>query len=626
MFDNLFTPLTVNGTILKNRIVAAPTSDLFEEKAAGGAGMVIAGHAIVEPGRSSYASPAEPWLFSKYERETTHERVLKVHQAGARASIELFHAGATARTVDFAKGPCAYVREDGVEVRAMDEESMRETLDWYAQTASAARKIGFDAIFLHFGHGWLPAQFLSPLYNHRIDEYGGSLENRAKFPLRILETVRRAVGPRFPIDMRISASEWVPDSIDFADVLAFLKMAEKYLDMVQVSSGIDLNKVANVHCVTTNLEDEMVNLGWARQVKRAVDIPIGVVGAFLTADQADQAIARGDVDLVAFGRTLIADPDWPRKAEEGRPEDIMPCLRCSNCYHITSDHWNVGCSVNPRYHHEDFIPKSVGRAERPRRVVIVGAGPGGMRAAITASERGHEVTLIERDGELGGELRFIARESHKGEVVRLLDYYRTQVARHDIDVRLGTEATPELVASLEPDALVIAVGAREMVPPVEGIDNPKVLLATQAIESIDALGQHVVVLGGGSIGCEVALELAEKGRDVTVVERSGSLAANANSMYREALRQKFELHTNIHVALSASCTKVGDDVVSYEDATGTHEVAYDHMVVSTGLAPRIDLVESFFGICRNTTAIGDCTHPSSIMNATFEGHSFALSI
>lgn len=210
---------------------------------------------------------------------------------------------------------------------------MQETLDWYSRTVTSCRKIGFDAILLHFGHGWLPDQFLSPFYSHRSDEYGGSIENRARSPLRILEAVRDAVGPHYPVEMHISAYEWVEGSIEFPDVLAFSRMAERYVDMIQVSSGIDKN-------------------------------------------------------TVAFGRTLIADPDWPRKAMEGRPEDIVPCLRCNNCYHIASDHWNVGCSVNPHYHNESFVPKGIARANTGRNVVVLGAGPGGMRAAHALGDGG----------------------------------------------------------------------------------------------------------------------------------------------------------------------------------------------------------------------------------------------
>ena len=381
MFEHLFKPLGVNGMILKNRIIATPTGDDFEEKAMGGAALVIAGHAIVEPGRSSFASPDEPYAFSKYEREATRARVLKVHRGGAKASIEIFHAGQDARTVDYAKGPSAFIRSDGVEVKEMDESMMEETLNWYAETAVGAKKIGFDSIFLHFGHGWLPAQFLSPHYNHRTDVYGGTIENRCRFPLRILERVRNAVGSNYPIDMRISAYEWIDDSISFEDVMYFLKQAEKYIDTVQISSGIDKIFEANIHCITTNLEEEMPNLEWARSVKKELNIPVSVVSAVMTPDMAEEILEKGYVDMVAFGRSLLADPYWPKKAMQGHPEDIVPCLRCSNCYHISTDHWSVGCSVNPSYHHQDFVPpeRDIIKAKKAKYVVIIGGGPAGIK-------------------------------------------------------------------------------------------------------------------------------------------------------------------------------------------------------------------------------------------------------
>ncbi|MDO4466830.1 MAG: NAD(P)/FAD-dependent oxidoreductase [Bacillota bacterium] len=628
MFDNLFKPITINGMILKNRIVATPTGDDYEEKAMGGAALVIAGHAIVEPGRSSFASGDEPWIFSKYEREKTRERILKIHKGGAKASIEIFHGGAEARVKDYAVGPCSYVRKkDGVQVKGMSEEDMEETLKWYAETAASARKLGFDSIFLHFGHGWLPAQFLSPYYNKRSDEYGGSIENRAKFPLRILETVRNAVGNNYPIDMRISAYEWVENSISFEDVLAFLKMAEKYIDTVQISAGMDLVFEANVHCITTNLEEEMPNLKYAIEAKKQLNIPVSVVSAVLSAEMADEIIGKGYVDMVACGRTLLADPYWPRKAMENKGEDIVPCLRCSNCYHISTDHWNVGCSVNPRYHHQHFIPLKIEKAEETKNVVIIGAGPAGMKAAITAYDRGHKVTLIEKSDSLGGLLKVIEKEHHKIEIARLLKYYRAQIEKRDILVQLNTEATPDYVRTLNPDALLIAIGAQERILPIPGVDNPKVVLATKAILDPSQLGNKIAILGGGSIGCEIALELAEEGKEVHILEMTNILAGNANSLYREALRQKFLLHDNIHSHLNAACKEIKEEEILYLDKDGKQQaIPYDNLILSTGLVPQIKETESFYGICRNTVAIGDCIKPSSIMNANYEAYVNALNI
>ena len=628
MFDKLFEPITINGMTLRNRIVAAPTSDEFREKAEGGAALVIAGHTIVEPGRSSFASAAEPWLFEKYEREATHERVLACHRYGAKASIEIFHGGLHARVKDFAKGPCSFVRADGVEVKGMDRASMEETLSWYEKTCQGAKKAGFDSIFLHFGHGWLPAQFLSPFYNHRTDEYGGSIENRMRFPLEILARVREAVGPAYPIDMRISASEWVEGGILFEDMLTFLKESERYIDAVQISCGIDINKRANVHTVTTNLEDEMPNLAFARKAKEALHIPVGVVGAVLTPENAEHILETGAADLIALGRELIADPAWAKKAETGHPEDIRPCLRCSNCYHIASDHWNVGCSVNPRYHNEAFVPEKVQKAETVQKVVVVGAGPCGMNAAIAAAERGHEVTLIEKSSELGGMLWTISKEAHKEGISRLLEHLIHRVEELPIHVMLDTEATPELISGLGATALCLAMGAKERRIKISGADPSVVLTTGEAILAPERLGRRVAVIGGGSAGCEIALELAESGREVSLIEMAGALAGNANSLYQEALRQKFELlQDRIQVHLETSCERAEEGALIVKRKSGGEaSVPYGSIVLSVGTQARSQEAESLFGIVRHTAAAGDCVRPRSIMEATFEGQSFGATL
>ena len=627
-YKNLFTPIKINQTIIKNRIVAAPIGDVFEEKAIGGAGIVVAGHAIVEYGRSSFASPTEPDVFSKYEVEKTVERIRKIHAGGAKASIEIFHGGRYARVLDFAVGPHDEVRKDGVVVKSIDEQIIKEVCDAYANNAKNAMVVGLDMIFLDFWHGWLPAQFLSPLFNKREDEYGGSLENRMKFPKMILETIRNKVGPHFPIDMRISANEWVEGSIEFKDVKTFIKEVEHLIDTVQISAGLDINHEGNVHCITTNFIEHMPNLEYAAQVKKEVSIPVSVVGAVLSPQEADSIIAEGKVDLVAFGRSFIADPSWPNKAMEGRDDDISPCLRCLQCYHISTNHRNVGCSVNPRFMNEDFIPKTFTTSAHRKKVVIIGGGPGGMKAAITASERGHDVTLLEKDSKLGGQLKYISKEFFKEDVKKFYNHLKAQVAKHDILVKTHCEATPSMVKEMNPDAIIIAVGASETIPPIKGIDKKLVISATHALEIEDQLKGNIIILGGGTVGAEIALEqsLIHK-NNVSIIELGDELATQGNMLYKIGLRQTMEKCESLTTYLNTQCTEVKDNSVIIKNEAGIiKEIPADKVIVCTGMKSLNILAESFYGITPNVTMIGDCVKPRKIMEAVFEGHSIALNL
>lgn len=626
-FPKLFSPITINGMTARNRIVASPIGDQFEEKALGGAGIVICGHTIVEPGRSSFAGPEEPYAFHKYAVEETQSRIRRCHQSGAKASLELFHAGQYARVADYAVGPMSLSREDGVEVRALDGEGMERIAMLFAATALDAKDLGFDMVFLHFGHGWLPAQFLSPLFNQREDEYGSSVENRMKFPLLILRRVREAVGPHFPVDMRVSAVEWVPGSIEFPDTLAFVKEAQHYIDTVQISAGLDINHEGNVHMVTTNFKGHMVNRDFARQVREAVDIPVSVVGAVLSPADAEALLESGDADLVAFGRSFIADPDWPNKAKEGRPEDIVPCIRCLQCYHIATNRRNVGCSVNPRYCNESFIKKHPGTARTSKKIVVVGGGPAGLVAATTAAQRGHQVTLLERENALGGALHYVTREHYKEDIRRYLAHLLIQLEKSGADVRLGCEATPDMVRSLQPDALFTAIGARPTTPPIPGIDLPHVMGFYDALRDEEAIGQRVAIIGGGTIGAEIGLELAElRGKDVALIELTPDIAAQGNMLYRIALRQKMDATPTLSRMTESSCTAITPEGVNVTVEGEERFLPADTVIIATGLAPRRREADAFFGITPDTFAIGDCDKPRKIMEAVFEGYAIASRI
>ena len=627
-FKNLFSPIKINGMVARNRIVAAPSGDIFAEKALGGAGIVICGHTIVDPGRSSFASADEPYIFHKYAVEEARLRIRKCHQAGARASIELFHGGQYARVKDYAIGPMSFVREDGVEVKAMTPAMMAEVAELFAAAAKDAKDLGFDMVFMHFGHGWLAPQFLSPLFNKRDDEYGGCFENRARFPRLILEKVRQAVGPEYPVDMRISSIEWVDGGIEFADTLRFIKLVEPLIDTVHISAGLDINHEGNVHLVTTNFKGHAVNAEYAKIVKQNVSIPVCVVGAVMSPDEAEELIASGAVDLVAFGRSFLADPDWPNKAKDGLAEDIVPCIRCLQCYHITTNRRNVGCSVNPRYANESFLPEKPEPAKYQKKIAVIGAGPAGIMAALTCEKRGHEVILFEKEDRPGGVLRHIAKEYYKEDIRLYLRYLIRQLEKSKVDVRLNQTATPEMIKELQPDAIFVAVGSVPVTPRIPGIESSNVMGFFEAIENHDQLGTNVIVVGGGTIGAEIGLELAElKDKKVTIIELTDQIAAQGNSLYRIALRQKMDAAQNLTALMETACGEItpeGVTIVSKNDQKSF--IKADTVIMATGVKANRALSESFYGIVPDTFVIGDGERIGKIMDAVFDGYSIASHI
>lgn len=624
-FPNLFKPIRIKNVVFNNRIIATPAGP-YNDKAIGGAGVIITGSANVSRKRASYSRPDEPYIFDKYQIEATRNRVIIAHQAGAKASLELIHSGQYARVDDYAIGPVDFVRQDGTIVKAMDEQMMQEVADEWAETALKAKETGFDLVMLHFAHGWLPAEFLSPLFNKRTDEYGGSFENRIKFPKMIIDRVREAVGNDFIVDMRISASEVVDGSIEFKDVLEFIKIIEDKIDMVHISAGLDINYEGNVHMAPTIFKEHMPNVEWAAEVKRNVKIPVTVVGAIMNPTEAESIIAEGKADFVAMGRPLIADPFWPQKAKEGRDEDIVPCLRCQYCYHISTERKNVGCSVNPRYTRPDLVPLELPKAKKKKKVVIIGGGPAGMKAALVADERGHEVILLEKSHSLGGALRYAEYEELKIDLYNYMKYLIVQINKSGVKVHLDVEATPELVKEYAPDAIIIAVGSKPFTPPIKGVTQEHVYGALDVYTRMDEVGKEVVLIGGGSTGCELGIELARHGKNVTIMESGDLLAKNGNILYRVGLRQTMDKERTLHSKLNIRIKEIAETGIVYEEAGEEKLIPADTVILSTGMRTNPQLIDSFYGIVTDTFIIGDANRPRNVMDATREAYLIAKNL
>lgn len=633
-YPMLFSPLKVNKVVLKNRIISAPLGS-NTDKSLSGIGMIIRGTSgSVDDSRMRLAPG--PYCFKDlFTAAKVRDEVRIIRQAGAKAEFELCHCGqfAMVEPGDYAIGPVSFTRKDGTEVRAMDEAMMADIAAKYAKSACDAKEYGFDSVLIHFAHGWLPGQFLSPHFNKRTDGYGGSFENRIKFPIQIVEAIRKAVGPDYMLDMRISGNEHVgPDGMPIEEVAEFIRRIEHLIDMVHISCGSEVDVRAKSYMSSTAYLPHMINVDDARTVKEKVSIPVAVVGGIMTPEEAESVLESGAADAVVVGRQLIADPWWVRKAWEGRSEDITPCIRCMNCYNPYQYHTkeeleaHVGlntvpcCSVNPRYLHEDRVPNKVPLAETKKRVVVVGGGPAGMKAAITAAQRGHETILLEKGTRLGGQLCCADFDEMKQDLRRYKDFLVRQIGKAGVKTHLATAATPDLVRELAPDALILALGAYPSVFPIRGLENIRHLTALEAFEHADWLGRKIAIVGGGSIGCELGVFLAQRGREVSIIEAGPRLNRTLNDIMRASLAMQMEACSTLAAYTDSQVQEISDGGVVVSHAGETLHIEADTLIFAAGMKSRIDESNEFYGICQDTIVIGDANRVGTVWTATEDGY------
>lgn len=636
-YKNLFTPLKVGNMVLQNRIISAPLGSLTD-KSISGIGMIIRGTSGSVPGSRSRLAPGAYCFENMLESGKVRDQVVQIKQRGAKAEFELCHVGqyAKVREGDYAIGPTGFIREDGVEVKAMDRAMMEEVADAFAKGAKDAKEYGFDMVMLHFAHGWLPTQFLSPYYNKRTDEYGGVFENRIKFPVMIVERVRKAVGPDYPLDMRISLDEHLEGGTSTEEIIQFLQRVEDKLDMVHVSAGVEHDSNAISYVSAPTYFPHGINIELSRRVKEALHIPVAVVGSIMTPQEAEDIIADGKADAVVIGRSLIADPFWVQKAREGRAEDIVPCIRCLNCYNIYmrengDTHYGMKnihcCSVNPRYLHEDRVPVQLPQSLKKKKVAVIGGGPGGMKAAITAKLRGHEVTLFEKNGYLGGQLYCSEFDEAKMDLKRYKDFLIGQVHKCGIQVCLHTDVTRDTEALADRDAIIVAVGAEPICLKIKGMENNYVMDALHAYEHMESIPEQVVIVGGGSIGSELAKCLCHQGKHVAVVDIAPKLCANLNEIMRASLMHQLEQCENLDVYTEASCEEIHAGAVTLRTKDGmTKEIPAECVIMAVGMKSRTEAANSFYGIVQDTNIIGDANRVGTVYQATSDGYYAAASL
>jgi len=644
----LFTPLKIRGNTYRNRIFSAPcamtisghthTPDqmqmlYFEQKAMGGAATVTISETVISlkygtrknnTGNAAILAPDQmgnaQWI----------KEAFMINRHGAIPSVQLMHAGASTKP-QFIEGrdpigPDDYVREDGVHVQGMDEALMQEIIDDWVKAAKFMKFCGFKHIMFHGGHGWLLAQFLSPITNHRKDEYGGSIENRARFPLRVIKAVREAVGKDFVLEFRISGDEHIEGGITVEDVCAFAKMAEDDLDILHISAGSYYT--SNLYMFPGIFVPYACNREVAKAVKHSgTKIKVALVGALKDPALMEEILESGDADIVYMSRQILADPDVVNKWRAGREDDVVPCTRCMNCLG-RFDKPEMGCDVNPNVGHELLNMNNWKAPEASRNVLIIGGGPAGMKAAMTASQRGHKVTLLEKENELGGTLNFLEHDCHKKDLMLFKNYLIRKVTEdNNITIKFGVEATKEMIESYKPDFVICAVGSEAVVPPIPGLkENSRT--AAQLYTYKGEIGDRVVLLGGGLSGVEMGLSYAEEGHHVTVIEMADKLAAQANHITGPHIEETIErLKANFTGLVNTKCVAVKENGVEVEGPNGKEFIEADFIVNALGQRPRTKVVEE---LCQADVprfeVIGDAYELAQVRGAIQGGYFRALDI
>ena len=641
-YPHLCSPITIRNVTFRHRMCSAPMGSVdipadgclgraaakfYELRARGGAAAVTASEVIVDPATDGtqgfFLDNAIP---GSLQGAATVADAITRH--GAVASIELNHCGQYAKTYlshlgnSMVYGPNEGVREDGMPIHALTADELAQVAAAFGRAAAVARQAGFQMVTVHMGHGWLLNQFLSPYFNHRTDEYGGSLENRVRFPRQVLQAIRDAAGPGLLIEVRMSGAEAFEGGYGVDEGARIAHAIEDLTDIIHVSAGSFKYGFAVTH--PPMFSEHGCNVHLAAEIKKHVSVPVATVGALNDPAQMEEILATGQADLIMMGRALLADPELPDKVMAGREDDIVRCLRCFTCMAQRAIDQTRRCAINPRIGREqdglEVVP-----ARHSRRVLVAGGGVGGMEAAVTAARRGHRVVLCEKSERLGGILNSEWAIPFKYEMYQLGQSLARQLEQEGVEVRLNTPVDPDYVRREAPDALIVALGSHPIVPPLPGIHGDNVIVVNRYDEERARVTGEVVVLGGGLAGCECAIHLAREGKSVHVVEMRDELAPDANPRHRPILLDQMARLTTVHTGLRG--VEVTGEGLVCEDGAGQRVLVPGSTVIcAVGQRANRDEAEALRDCAPWVRLIGDCVRPSNITNAVYQGYHAALDV
>ena len=635
----LFSPFSIKGIQLKNRIVMPGLASFliendggisdaavehYRRRAGGGPAMIIMEACAVSP----------EGVVSNHQARIHDDRLIDglsriaavIRSEGSVPAVQLHHGGRQTsikvikrKPVAPSPIPCPTIRGD---VEPLSIDGIQEIVQKFADAADRARQAGFELIEIHGAHGYLINQFLSKISNIREDEYGGDKVGRSRFAIEIVEALRRRLGPDFPLSFKISAQEFVPGGLTVEESIEILKyLVPAGIDVVQVSAGNDITPewiCQPMFMPKACLADS------ADQVKKALNIPVMAVGRINDPLVANEILLNSQADLVCIGRGLLADPEMPIKASQGRLDEIRTCIACNTCMESIFKKGRIECLVNPMLGREKEM--AIVPTQNPKKVMVVGGGPGGLNVAWVAAKRGHTVHVYEKRGSLGGQLLPGSTPGHKKELLSLIKFQKKQIEKFGVTCHLNHEVKIEDIRAMNPDVVILATGSQPLIPRVEGIDRDIVLTYEDVLNEAPPIFKKAVVIGGGATGLELALHLAEYGCAISVVEMMDKVGTGLESMTRKILLRKLK-EAQVKIMSETRLIRVEANGVVVARSDGTEQtLEAEKVILAAGNRPLNDLYKKVKTLGYETYQIGDCLETRSAKAAIYDSAVLARSI